>query len=264
MSEPNPSAQVKTAVVDTHCHLFLLDQQPAETVEASRAAGVERLICVGIDPETSRASLELAESFRGVFAAVGLHPNSADRMDARTGAEIEQLLSSPHAIGVGESGMDFYRMGAPIEVQERVFRTHIALARESGKPVVVHARDAWSDVLRVLEEGSADRVVLHCFSGDATVARECAARGYYLSFAANITYPANAHLREAAAAVPLDRLLTETDSPFLAPHRLRGRDNAPANVVDVVEAIANARGETFDRVAEATSNNARAAFPSLK
>lgn len=264
MSEPNPEPTVKSGAVDSHCHLFLLDEGPSAAVEAARAAGVDTLICVGIDPETSRRSVELAESFRGVFATVGLHPNSASELDPQAGAELEELLANPQVVGVGETGMDFYRMGAPREEQERAFRLHISLSRETGTPLVVHVRDAWPAVLQVLDEGSAERVVLHCFSGDAGVARECAARGYFLSFAANIAYPKNGHLRDAAAAVALDRLLTETDSPFLSPQSLRGRDNAPANVVAVIEAIANARGESFETVRDATSANARDAFPGLR
>jgi TatD DNase family protein len=264
MSDPNPSATVKSGAVDTHCHLFLLDHQPADVVEASRAVGVDRLICVGIDPETSLRSAEIAGSHPGVFATAGLHPNSAAEMDGRAAADIEELLSGPHVVGVGETGMDLFRMGAPADVQERVFRMHVELGRESGIPLVVHVREAWDDVLRVLREGSAERVVLHCFSGDAAVARECAARGYFLSFAANITYPKNVHLREAAAAVPLDRLLTETDSPFLSPQKQRGTDNSPSNVIAVIGAIAEARGETFGDVFEATERNAFAAFPALR
>ena len=264
MSDPNPSATVKSGAVDTHCHLFLLDHQPAEVVETSRTAGVERLICVGIDPETSRRSVEIARSLPGVFATAGLHPNSAGQMDDRAATAIEELLSSPYVVGVGETGIDLFRMGAPPDVQERVFRMHVALSRDVGIPLVVHVRDAWDEVLRVLREGSADRVVLHCFSGDVALARECAARGYFLSFAANITYPKNVHLREAAAAVPLDRLLTETDSPFLSPQKQRGTDNAPSNVIEVIGAIAAARGEAFDDVLEATARNAFAAFPGLR
>ncbi len=264
MSEPNPEPTVQSGAVDSHCHLFLLDEAPQAAVEAARDVGVDTMVCVGIDPETSRRSIELAESFRGVFATVGLHPNSASEMDARCGAELEGLLANPLVVGLGETGMDFFRMGAPREDQERVFRLHIALSRESGTPLVVHVRDAWLDVLQVLDETSAERVVLHCFSGDVDVARECASRGYFLSFAANITYPKNRHLRDAAAAVPLDRLLTETDSPFLSPQHLRGRDNAPSNVVAVIEALAEARAETVGTVRDATSVNARGAFPALR
>jgi TatD DNase family protein len=260
--ETEPAA--RTGVVDTHCHLFLLEGDPAAVVEASRGAGVETLVCVGIDPGSSRRSLELAESFRGVFATAGMHPHEASAFDTRAGAEIEELLGNPLVVGVGECGLDFFRMRSPREDQERVLRTHVGLARESGLPLVVHVRDAWPDILRVLDEGSAEHVVLHCFSGDAETARACADRGWFLSFAGNVTYPKNAHLREAAAAVPLDRILVETDSPFLAPQRLRGRDNVPANVIDVIEEIASARGEPVENVRAATAENARRAFPGLR
>lgn len=263
MSGKNPLPTVKRGAVDTHCHLFLLDREPPQVLEAARAAGVDRLVCVGVDPETSGRSLELAESLPGVFATAGLHPNDASRLDHAAGAAIEELLHDPLVIGVGETGLDFYRRGAPIEDQERAFRVHIDLSREIGKPLVVHTRDAWPDVLRLLDEGSADNVVLHCFSGDSTIARECGARGYYLSFAGNVTYPRNRHLLDAAVATPSDRLLVETDSPFLSPQSRRGRDNAPEFIVQTIETIAAARGETFDAVFEATSMNAGAVFPRL-
>jgi len=221
-------------------------------------------VCVGIDPQTSRRSLEFAESFRGVFATAGMHPHDASAFDARAGAEIEELLANPLVVGVGECGLDFYRMRSPREDQERVLRVHIAMAREADLPLVVHVRDAWSEILQVLDEGSAERVVLHCFSGDAATAAEVSERGWFLSFAGNVTYPKNAHLREAAASVPLEAILVETDSPFLAPQRLRGRDNVPGNVLDVVEAVANARGEDVRTVLEATVSNARRAFPRLR
>jgi TatD DNase family protein len=259
MHTPGPAG-----IVDTHCHLFLLEGDQASVVEASRAAGVETLVCVGIDPGSSRRSLELAESFRGVFATAGMHPHEASAFDARAGAEIEELLGNPLVVGVGECGLDFYRMRSPREDQERVLRTHVGLARESGLPLVVHVRDAWPDILRVLDEGSAEHVVLHCFSGDADIARACVDRGWFLSFAGNVTYPKNGHLREAAAAAPLERILVETDSPFLAPQRLRGRDNVPANVVDAIEQIARVRGEPVENVRAATAENARIAFPRLR
>lgn len=263
MSGKNPLPTVKRGAVDTHCHLFLLERQPPRVLEAARAAGVDRLVCVGVDPETSRRSLELAESLPGVVATAGLHPNDASRLDHAAGAAIEELLHDPLVIGVGETGLDFYRRGAPIEDQERAFRVHIDLSRETGKPLVVHTRDAWPDVLRLLDEGSADNVVLHCFSGDSTIARECGARGYYLSFAGNVTYPRNRYLLDAAVATPSDRLLVETDSPFLSPQSRRGRDNAPEFIVQTLEAIAAARGETLDAVLEATSTNAGVVFPRL-
>jgi TatD DNase family protein len=264
VDEPNPEPPVQTGAVDTHCHLFLLDDDPATAVEAARVAGVETLVCVGIDPQSSRRSVELAESFRGVFATAGMHPHDASAFDDRAGAEIEELLANPLVVGVGECGLDFYRMRSPREDQERVLRTHVAWAREADLPLVVHVRDAWTDILRVLDEGSAERVVLHCFSGDASAAVQASERGWFLSFAGNVTYPKNAHLREAAAAAPLDRLLVETDSPFLTPQRMRGRDNVPGYVLDVIEAVAEARGEDVSSVREATASNARTAFPRLR
>lgn len=264
MSERNPELPVDGGATDTHCHLFLVDRQPQVVVEEARAAGVGTMICAGIDPDSSRRSAELAESFRGVFATAGMHPHTASAMDREAGVAIEELLAVPQTVAVGETGLDFYRMLSPREDQEANFRLHIALSRESGLPIVVHVRDAWPDILRLLEEGSAERVVIHCFSGDAEIARECASRGYFVSFAANITYPKNAHLREAVAALPVDRLLVETDSPFLAPQALRGRDNAPANVLAVVEEIARVRSEPAHAVGATTSANARRAFPRLR
>jgi len=264
MSDRNPELPVDGGAVDTHCHLFLIDRQPQLVVEEARAAGVGTLICAGIDPDSSRRSVELAESFRGVFATAGMHPHTASAMDRPAGAAIEELLSSPQVVAVGETGLDFFRMRSPKPDQERNLSIHVAMAREADLPLVVHVRDAWPDVLRLLDEGSAERVVLHCFSGDAQIALECAARGYHLSFAANITYPKNQHLRDAAAAVDLDRILVETDSPFLAPRSLRGRDNEPANVLAAIDEIATARNVPSDVVRVATIENAREAFPRLR
>lgn len=263
MDEPNPEPPMQSGAVDSHCHLFLLDGDPSEAVETAREAGVDTLVCVGIDPESSRRSLALAETHPGVFSTAGMHPHDASGFDRRAGAEIEDLLANPLVLGVGECGLDFFRMRSPRPEQERALGAQVSLARAYDLPLVVHVRDAWPEILRVLDEGSAERVVLHCFSGDVEMARACAARGWFLSFAGNVTYPKNAHLREAAGAAPFDRILVETDSPFLAPQRLRGRDNTPANVVDVIETIAVARGERVETVRETTAANARAAFPRL-
>ena len=249
------------SAVDTHCHLFLMDGEPADVVAAAAGAGVHRMVCVGIDAETSARSLELAESFAGVFATAGVHPHTASAFDDEAGSAIEELLSSPLVVGVGETGLDYFRTLSPVEDQQRAFRTHIALAREADRPLVVHVREAWQDALAILAEERAERVVLHCFTGDEEVARECAARGYFLSFAGNVTYPSAEHIRRAVAAVGEDRLLTETDSPFLPPQALRGRDNAPANVFAVADALATVRGWTVERAVAATAANAGAAFP---
>jgi TatD DNase family protein len=263
MGRPNPEPPVQRVAVDTHCHLFLGDREPSLVVEAARDAGVERVICVGIDPSTSARSLELADSIAGVFATAGMHPHDAELFDAEAGARIEELLHDPRVVAVGECGLDFFRMRSRAEDQLRALKVHIALSNECGKPLVVHVRDAWPDVLRVLDEGSAEHVVIHCFSGDASIARECAQRGYWVSFAGNVTYPKNEHLRQAARATDLDRILVETDSPFLAPQKLRGSDNEPANVMLTIAEVARVRDEDVDAVAEATTRNANAAFPGI-
>ena len=264
MGEKNPELSVQSGAVDTHCHLFLMEVEPAVAVETARASGVERMICVGVDVETSRRSLEIADALEGVFATAGVHPHDAHAFDRAASGRIEELLHDPRVVAVGECGLDWFRMLSPREDQIRVFRTHIALSNETGKPVVVHIRDAWTDAMRILDEGSAERVVIHCFSGDAALARECAARGYWTSFAGNLTYPKNEHLRAAAAAVPLDRLLVETDSPFLAPQKLRGRANAPQNVLLTLGTLAEERRMRAEELVAATADNARTAFPGLR
>lgn len=262
MTEPGDVAvEGPVGAIDTHCHLYLMDGEPADVVSAANASGVERLVCVGIDAETSARSLELAESFAGVFATAGVHPHTASAFDGQAGAAVEQLLASPRVIGVGETGLDYFRTLSPVEDQRRAFRSHIALAREADRPLVVHIREAWEDALAILEDEGAERVVLHCFTGDPAIAAECAARGYFLSFAANVTYPSAIGMRDAAASVPEDRLLTETDSPFLPPQRMRGTANVPGNVVTVAEALAAARGSSVERMIETTAANALAAFP---
>ena len=264
VSDQNLQPGTDTGAVDTHCHLFLLDHEPAQVVETAKAAGVDRLICVGVDPATSARSAELADSLEGVFATAGMHPHDASDFDQAASARIEELLHDARVIGVGECGLDYFRMHSPAEDQIRVLQTHIALSNETGKPMVVHVRDAWPDVLRVLDEGSAERVVIHCFSGDAAIARECAARGYWISFAGNVTYPKNEHLRQAAVAVDLDRIVVETDSPFLSPHKLRGSNNEPANVMLTIAEIARVRDDDVEKIVIATAENARSAFPGLR
>lgn len=248
------------ALVDTHCHLFLMDEEAGSVAATAAASGVTQMVCAGIDPETSRRSIALAEALPGVFATAGLHPHDASRLDDAIRRELEALAADPAVVAIGETGLDWFRMHSPREDQLVSFAWHVALSNESAKPLVVHVRDAWEDVLRVLEAERAQRVVIHCFSGNAGLARECAARGYAISFAANVTYPKNAELREAAAAVTPDRLVVETDSPFLPPEGERGRTNVPANAWAAVRAIASARGEDPAELAATVASNARAAF----
>jgi TatD DNase family protein len=263
MARSNPEVPVNAGAVDTHCHLFLMNHEPADVVESARAAGVDRLVCVGIDAETSLRALELADSLPGVLATAGMHPHDASGFDRASSARIEELLHDPRVIAVGECGLDYYRMLSPREDQARALRAHVAMSNETGKPMVVHVRDAWPDVMRILQEGGADRVVLHCFSGDEQIARESVARGYWVSFAGNVTYQRNVHLRRAAAAVSADRILVETDSPFLAPQTMRGNPNEPANVMITLAELGRARGESLEEMVALTRANAHAAFPLL-
>jgi TatD DNase family protein len=254
------NSQSRVEIVDTHCHLFLMDGEPGAIVEAARGADVMAFVCAGVDAESSRRSQELADGIAGVFATAGVHPHSASEFDAYAGSAVEGLLADPRVVAVGETGLDYYRMNSPADEQRKAFKAHCGLARETGKPIVVHTREAWDDVLAILEEESVERVVLHCFSGDAVIAKEVAARRYFCSFAGNISYPKNEALRLAAAEIPGDRVLVETDSPFLAPQSLRGKDNSPANLRLVLDALAAARGEDPVQLAETTTRNARDAF----
>jgi TatD DNase family protein len=259
-TEGEVNSRSRVEIVDTHCHLFLMKDEPGGIVEAARRSGVVTLVCAGVDAESSRQSREMADAIAGVFATAGVHPHTASEFDAYAGSEVEALLADPRVVAVGETGLDYFRMNSPPDDQRKAFRAHCGLARETGKPIVVHTREAWDDVLAILEEEAVERVVLHCFSGDATIAKEVSARRYFCSFAGNLSYPKNEALRLATAEIPSDLLLVETDSPFLAPQSLRGRDNEPANIRLVVEALADARGEEPGEIAAVTTRNARVAF----
>lgn len=259
-----PEEETEAGAVDTHCHPFLMEGDVAALLSSAREDGVRRLVSVGIDPDSSRRSVELAESFRGVFATAGMHPHTATNLDRRAGAVIEELLADPMVVGVGETGLDYYRRLSPPQDQQRALRAHIALSRETGKPLVIHVRDAWEDAMGILEAERADRVVLHCFSGDESVATEAGARGYFVSFAGNLTYPNAEGLRAAASRLQEDRLLVETDSPFLPPQSARGTTNTPSNVLAVLSTMAEARGLNLDGMVRVTTENALRAFPLMR
>lgn len=244
-------------MIDTHAHLDALEDG-SEAVARARAAGVDRIVAVGSGLESCRLTLEIAERHDGVFAALGIHPHQAGGEDAERVQELRRLLRHERAVAVGETGLDFFRDYAPREAQARLFERHLQIAAELGKPVVVHTRDA-DDATAAALEAFEGRVVLHCFSspGLLPVALE---RDYYVSFAGNVTYPSAGALREAAAAVPADRVLVETDTPYLAPQPRRGRRNEPANVVHTLAALAEARGEDPDELEARIDANATALF----
>lgn len=270
-ASPEP---LPVAVPDNHTHLDIVAGERAEglapddaaviaELDAAQAVGVDRVIQVGIDVATSAWSVALAEADERVLAAVALHPNDAPRRtDLDTAlAEIDALAKHPRVAAVGETGMDFFRTEPEGRAaQERSFRAHIAMAKAHGKALMIHDREAHGDVLRVLdEEGAPDTVVMHCFSGDAEHARECARRGYYLSFAGNVTFKNAPKLREAAAVCPRELLLVETDAPFMTPMPFRGRWNGPYLVPVTMRFLAELLGEELETLcAKVSANNERA------
>ncbi len=250
-------------MVDNHCHLDIADAQEGSewldvdsALAAATAVGVPRIVQIGCDLPSARAAVTTAETHAAIVAGVALHPNEAPRLaDAgrlsKALAEIERLATSSHRVrAVGETGMDFFRTGEEGRAaQEESFRAHIRLAHRLDKTLVIHNREAHTDVLRVLdEEGAPPRTVMHCFSGDSVFARECLDRGAFLSFAGTVTFATAETLREALRVTPPDRVLVETDAPYLTPVPYRGRPNASYLLPYTVRCIAQVRDTDLDRV----------------
>jgi TatD DNase family protein len=245
-------------VTDSHAHLDACADPSRAVVARARAAGVGRIVTIGTGIESCRRVLEIAEQEDGVYGALGIDPHQASGSEADRLDELEALLGHPRVVAVGETGLDNFHRHAEPDDQRRLFEAQLELAERSGKPVVVHSRDAEAETAAALA-GFGGTVVLHCFSSPALLPTALE-RGYYVSFAGNVTYPKAADLREAAARVPAERLLAETDSPYLAPQALRGRPNEPANVVHTVAVLAAVRGEAPDELAARLDANAAAAF----
>jgi TatD DNase family protein len=254
-------------VVDTHAHLALCEPDDDELVTTARQSGVRRILTVGLGEDTNPGAVRAAEEDEGVFAAVGRHPNSANGFDDTAAAALEELAGRPEVVAIGETGLDFYRDTADRQDQRRAFSAQISVARAAGKPVVVHLRDREGSEDAVTEafstlDGEAEglAVVLHCFSAGSAWAERAAERGWYCSFAGNLTYPSAEQIREAAALVPDDRVLVETDSPFLAPQPMRGKPNQPANVVATAERLAELRGVSYAELERTVEANAARVF----
>jgi TatD DNase family protein len=244
-------------VIDTHAHLDSAEA-PEELLARARAAGVDKIVAIGSGLDSCRTTLAIAEREPGVFAALGVHPHQAADEDAGRLDDIRALFASPRAVAVGETGLDFFRDYAPRDLQHRLFDAELALAAELQKPVVVHTRAAEAETAAALSDFGGT-VVLHCFSSPELL-EVALDRAYYVSFAGNVTYPKATDLREAAALVPSERILAETDTPYLAPQPVRGRPNEPAHVVHTVVALAEARGEDPGELAVRIEANAQAAF----
>ena len=245
-------------MIDTHAHLDGCDDPVGELLTRARAAGVTRVITIGTGIDSSRAALALADEHDGVRAALGIDPHQAGGEEAGRIDELHVLLAHPKVVAVGETGLDNFHDRASPKEQLRLFDAQIELATETGLPLVIHSRDADEQTAAALARFDGT-VVLHCFSS-AGLLPKALERGYYVSFAGNITYPKAVELREAAARVPAERILAETDSPYLAPQPLRGRPNEPANVIHTVATLAEARGEDAVELAARIDANANAAF----
>jgi TatD DNase family protein len=230
---------------DSHCHLDMIELAVTDTLGQAAAAGIHRVVTVGCDTASSRWAADCAATFPAVYAAVAIHPNETAAA-ASSAAEREQVLAEiarlaglPRVRAVGETGLDYYRDNAAPQVQRDWFRAHIDIAKQAGKPLMIHDRDAHADVLSILAaDGAPDQVIFHCYSGDAELAERCVAAGYLLSFAGTVTFANATALREAAAVTPPELILAETDSPFLAPAPNRGRSNTPAQVAHTIRALA--------------------------
>jgi TatD DNase family protein len=242
-------------VIDTHAHLDALEDA-AGAVARARAAGVERIVSIGCGAASTRATLAIADAEAGVSVAAGIHPHQA--ADGEPLDELAALGAGGRLVAIGEIGLDFYRDYAPHEDQRRVFADQLALAEEAGLPVIVHSRAADDETARLLAR-FAGTVVLHCFSSP-TLLPVALERGYYVSFAGNVTYPKAPELRDAAREVPADRILAETDCPYLAPQPVRGRRNEPAFVIHTLAELAEARGEEAVELAQRIDDNATTVF----
>ncbi len=274
---PAPPSPLAAAVVDSHCHLDMCaaDDGPtvAEVLAAAAAVGVPKVIQIGCDVPGSRWAANIAVEYDDVWAAVALHPNEAPKIHAAGGLtlleaawrEISELAELPQVRAIGETGMDFFRTELPGRaIQEESFRFHIALAKRLDKTLVVHDRDSHADVLRILDdEGHPDRVVLHCFSGDADFARAASERGWYCSFSGVLTFKNAQDLRAAAAVVPMDRLLVETDAPFLTPAPHRGKANSPYLIPLTVRQLADVRSIDERDLCDVLYSNTEQAFGPL-
>jgi TatD DNase family protein len=253
-------------MIDSHTHLFLCEKPEAELIAAAAEAGVQRMLNIGLGEETNAGAIASAERNATVFATVGRHPNDAAGFDDAAAAELVRLGGHEKVRAIGETGLDYYRDTASPDDQRRAFAAQIEVALELDLPIVIHARDsegestAIDEIFATLDARAAGQtVILHCFSAPRRVA-DAAERGWYCSFAGNVTYPSAKDLRFAAAKVPEDRILVETDAPYLSPQAMRGKRNEPANVVETAAVVAAERGVTYEQLERTVEANARALF----
>lgn len=254
-------------IIDSHAHLEFpqFDEDRTEMLERARAAGITTLLAIGsgTGPHHLNAAIPFAEEHDWIYATVGIHPHEAKDATEEHFARLDELAKHPKVIGWGEMGLDYHYDHSPRDVQQQVFRRQLRQARAARLPIIIHCRDAWPDCLEIMEQdwrSTGLGGIFHCFTGTLEEARRGLDMGFVISFAGNITYPKMQHLRDVARELPLDRILTETDSPFLPPQGRRGKRNEPANVVEVAEALASVRDLSRDETAAITAQNFRRFF----
>ena len=253
------SSEQAVRLVDSHCHLDdpQFDADREEVIERAVAAGVSRMLAVGTGkgPPDLEAGIRLAERYPFIYATVGVHPHDASKATEETFARLKELSAHPKVVAIGEIGLDYHYDFSPRDVQHAVFARQVEIAAELGKPIVIHTREAWTDTMALLRPGAPVTGIMHCFTGDERQAREALDLGFYLSFGGVLTFPKADAVRQAARIAPEDRLLVETDCPYLAPVPHRGKRNEPAFMTEVVRRLAAERGRAPEEIAEATTRN---------
>ncbi|WP_077620143.1 TatD family hydrolase [Bacillus sinesaloumensis] len=251
-------------LIDTHAHLNAIQYQDdlEEVIGRAQSEGVTTIVVVGFDRETITRAIELAERYEFIYATVGWHPVDAIDMTDEDLKWIEELCAHPKVVALGEMGLDYYWDKSPKDIQKKVFRKQIALAKKVKLPIIIHNREATADIVEILQEENASEVggIMHCFTGSVEVARQCMDMNFYISFGGPVTFKNAKKPKEVAAEIPLDRLLIETDCPYLTPHPFRGKRNEPSYVKYVAEQIAELKGVSFEEIAQKTSDNARRFF----
>lgn len=251
--------------IDSHAHLTFpeFDLDISEVIARAKAAGLEAIVNIALDHDARRKAKLIAADYPGyVFTAVGIHPHEASEWTDQTETELRQFIKEHQTIGFGEMGLDYHYKLSPLEIQQAVFRRELQIAQELDLPAIIHSRDAADDTIKIIREENKGNLkgVLHCFSGDPQLEQAALEAGLYIGYTANITYPKATIIRDSAARVPLDRILIETDCPFLAPQVFRGKRNEPSYIVKVAEQIAELKGLPLADVAIATTKNAKKLF----
>jgi len=252
---------INNQFIETHAHLDMIDRGPKKVIDDAFGSGVIKIITIGIDLESSKKNTYYASQFTNVYTAMGFHPHESKKMNDEYFVQLEKMLSTPKNIALGEIGLDYYYLHSSKEEQKRAFREQIDLARRYNLPIIVHDRDAHEDTMQILEEKAKNmKVVLHCFSGDKSMAEWCVQRGYYFGIGGVLTFKNAGKLRKIVEEIPLENILLETDSPFLAPMPFRGKPNEPRYIPIIAEKIAEIKGKRVEEIAKTTTENANQFF----